>query len=857
MEETKSPDSSTSESSIKSKNLKEQLEEMPALKIYLKNLQKKCKLLLQDRTLKKIEIESLKLENKKISDSLAISTLKLEKLEIINAEMSKRIQKLEQDISLNQAEIIETNQITEINKAKPEVNIEEKIYLFESELELLNSFLTISASQPSQLALEIKKINFELHEINKKIKELNEIIVASPRFELELENKNDEIVENFDCNSNRGEDFIINEVAKWNIENENKEQNIKNNEEILVLKDLIRNLQKENQLVKAKEEAYLREILNLKNEIAIEKRGTFIKDSKYQEDISGVKAELARRNQFCENLYKELCTIRGNNKRLNLKLAIEKNLELSVPKTIDNQDLVDKISKLTQELSQKSTELEGYLSLSPFYVNPDNKYKKQEELVEHLLQQNTGLKGDKMLLEDEIARLKILDRKSKIFLEKYQNLEKDKEVLEKKNHELMHELENSLRDTLENGSKSDRSTGDSATINQDQLTRYKLLLKVTEEEISSLREKNSNLDLELSQLKKGPATHEDHAFSLNEAEDSKENTKILKDLLGQLTAENHEKTQIIINLKIEKERAEANYRKEKSKIATLKQKLQAADTNSMVVVRQQAFSQIGSPISEACTMLLSLKADNVNWVLLKYHDKSYEWKVGDEVSISKSWKDELIDFDELKATLVDLSVISHSKSIPSLKDTEYRNSLNIIVTDNTSREHKHSTSEFQLPIETSLSRRDSLVSRNSLHVIDSEILSERRKSESPYPNIETLENRSNESSYSRYSLDSKKFFEENEEKLAEKKSIIKLHKEQISLLKQQLREAEEKIKIASALDFGYIKSLFNNLIRHIPELDTEPEKIVAMLMKMLGFTVTEIQKLAEERKMKKKKSGKK
>mmetsp|Transcript_16986 Transcript_16986/g.16855 ORF Transcript_16986/g.16855 Transcript_16986/m.16855 type:complete len:195 (+) Transcript_16986:1309-1893(+) len=186
----------------------------------------------------------------------------------------------------------------------------------------------------------------------------------------------------------------------------------------------------------------------------------------------------------------------------------------------------------------------------------------------------------------------------------------------------------------------------------------------------------------------------------------------------------------------------------------------------------------------------------------------------------------------------------------------YRNSLNIIVTDNSSRDHKHSTSEFQLPIETSLSRRDSLVFGNSLHVIDTETLSERRKSESPYPNIETLENRSNESSYSRYSLDSKKLFEENEEKLAEKKSTIKLHKEQISLLKQQLREAEEKIKIASALDFGYIKSLFNNLIRHIPELDAEPEKIVAMLMKMLGFTVTEIQKLSEERKMKKKKGGK-
>lgn len=76
-------------------------------------------------------------------------------------------------------------------------------------------------------------------------------------------------------------------------------------------------------------------------------------------------------------------------------------------------------------------------------------------------------------------------------------------------------------------------------------------------------------------------------------------------------------------------------------------------------------------------------------------------------------------------------------------------------------------------------------------------------------------------------------------KVLEKKHVIKLHKEQISFLKQNVREIQFELGKMKVVDFEYIKNIYKSFIKEIPILQNRLEAIAELLGKLLGFSEAE------------------
>lgn len=74
---------------------------------------------------------------------------------------------------------------------------------------------------------------------------------------------------------------------------------------------------------------------------------------------------------------------------------------------------------------------------------------------------------------------------------------------------------------------------------------------------------------------------------------------------------------------------------QQDKLRLCEEKFESQETEKKTIIRHQNLSPIGSPKSEPCNIVLSIKADHTNWVLLKYSDNSYQWFIGEELCISK------------------------------------------------------------------------------------------------------------------------------------------------------------------------------------------------------------------------------
>ncbi|OMJ89471.1 hypothetical protein SteCoe_8372 [Stentor coeruleus] len=92
-------------------------------------------------------------------------------------------------------------------------------------------------------------------------------------------------------------------------------------------------------------------------------------------------------------------------------------------------------------------------------------------------------------------------------------------------------------------------------------------------------------------------------------------------------------------------------------------------------------------------------------------------------------------------------------------------------------------------------------------------------------------------------------------KVLEKKHTIKLHNEQISFLKQSLRELQIEISKARSVDFEYFKDVFKTLIREIPIQEPNVESMVELLFKILNFSQNEKTGVTETRRSKRQKHG--
>ena len=100
-----------------------------------------------------------------------------------------------------------------------------------------------------------------------------------------------------------------------------------------------------------------------------------------------------------------------------------------------------------------------------------------------------------------------------------------------------------------------------------------------------------------------------------------------------------------------------------------------------------------------------------------------------------------------------------------------------------------------------------------------------------------------------------------EKKIGKQKRTLQLHTDQIIVLKEQLRkngeeisiyqyeikQLENKLQSASAINLPYIKQIYRNLIAKI-KVDKSTEDLVLILFKILDFTNEEIDQLQQKRK---------
>lgn len=88
-------------------------------------------------------------------------------------------------------------------------------------------------------------------------------------------------------------------------------------------------------------------------------------------------------------------------------------------------------------------------------------------------------------------------------------------------------------------------------------------------------------------------------------------------------------------------------------------------------------------------------------------------------------------------------------------------------------------------------------------------------------------------------------------KLLSKKNKIKLHKEQILVLKERIRELQKGLELAKASDFLHLRELWWSFAKEIPVLDKKIEETFSVFTRMLGFSSKDILSLNNERTLKK------
>ncbi|CAG9318338.1 unnamed protein product [Blepharisma stoltei] len=258
-----------------------------------------------------------------------------------------------------------------------------------------------------------------------------------------------------------------------------------------------------------------------------------------------------------------------------------------------------------------------------------------------------------------------------------------------------------------------------------------------------------------------------------------------------------------------------------------------------------------SAVFESCSRVLvkSIRIDSIIWKLFRTVDGNFDWEPEEASSLTP---EEAIDedLDKIKAELGDYfkegSII---KSIRELK-----------VSLEKLKENKNSRSSFSFNEDLEIMPEaegehlsfDSLSFRNEfgpgLGLAPVKEETEHETSEDKIKLKEELENCLQELENVKNEL-AKKIL-----KIQEKKRDIERHEEQILTLKVQLRETDEKLQHANTVDTAYLKRLFQELIKGIPPLSQETEKIVKIFCGILGFTPSEENSISMERKGKRGKS---
>jgi hypothetical protein len=100
-------------------------------------------------------------------------------------------------------------------------------------------------------------------------------------------------------------------------------------------------------------------------------------------------------------------------------------------------------------------------------------------------------------------------------------------------------------------------------------------------------------------------------------------------------------------------------------------------------------------------------------------------------------------------------------------------------------------------------------------------------------------------------FDTSKIIKAAQDKLLKKKNKIALHKEQIVVLKDSVRELQGQLENIKELDVFHLRELWWTIVRKIPILDKEIEENVQVFTRMLGFSRKDIIIMNDERSEKK------
>lgn len=102
-----------------------------------------------------------------------------------------------------------------------------------------------------------------------------------------------------------------------------------------------------------------------------------------------------------------------------------------------------------------------------------------------------------------------------------------------------------------------------------------------------------------------------------------------------------------------------------------------------------------------------------------------------------------------------------------------------------------------------------------------------------------------------FDMTSKNQLQMEKSKLLSKKHEIHLHKEQIALLKKNIRDLQSELEKACKLDILSLKEIWWNLGKEIPLLSKSAEELIELFMRKLGFSLKDSTSLTTERKNKK------
>lgn len=464
----------------------------------------------------KSEIDKLKLEIKSLinNNNLTITTLKEDNDANLTKTLNEKQQEHDYQIKLSKIDCenklisLENDLINKFQLEKQEIrkNLNTKITELQNEKTLFQSNLEKSKNDLVSLNKTIKENNTKIDELQNEIEKLNisqlEIIKHNDQLKEDLIKKNEDL---------KFKDGKISEISE------------KYNKKCLAYQELMFNIEK-NKSNESQNMELFQTINSLRKEIEdfsvektnLERRNEEIinsnklKENEMQKEIESNKIELNRIKKSEQDIKEK------NSKNEELKVDLEKNLNLIKQNLLDRENDLTKLKQLNSSLELKLSEVSGQHQIEKEILN--NKY-------DVLKVNNEKLQLEKINIEKELQKLK---SESKIESEKLQKIISDsqKNYSEKINELELINSENIKKiNILEHEIKENKSNELKYESNKTKLTEF-------EEKYTRIHQEYDNLEKKYVELLNQNKSYLSEINLLKETIDSLNQKEICQNKIG-------------------------------------------------------------------------------------------------------------------------------------------------------------------------------------------------------------------------------------------------------------------------------------------------------------------------------------